>query len=354
MNIHEIEKRKKALFPTLFMSAEERANFKATMASQVVGSNTLGGSNAPLWEIISPEAIDATAKKYFDLSRTTHVVEGYIPAAPGVRPVVNVEVITNAGGALKNATNWNQSAMQNKYVQVTMDRFSCPFGLSSYDIMNGERLQTKIGAAIEAVVARVVNTFFGKVQASLSSPSNSSLPSISNGGNLDISGTTFGPEFVAGRLSAIFGGYGPVDDLVLDPVLWAKLVPTNALGLGTEPGSYGIEYLHRTAGLNMPAPTTGWTSTANVYGYALRKNAVASAFGLPYYDDLTGIATQDLGRVAGIPLLLKTWTDKSSEVLYSSVETLAGFSVANPLSICGLYSEASPAAGGEGTDPSGD
>ena len=194
MNIHEIEKRKKALFPTLFMSAEERANFKATMASQAVGSNNLGGSNDPLWAIISPEAIDATSKKYFDLSRTTHVVEGFIPAAPGVRPVVQVEVVTGAGRALKNAFNWNQSAMQNKYVQVTMDRFSCPFGLSSYDIMHGERIQSKIGAAIESVVFAVVNTFFGTIKNAMNGVGN--LPSASMPGNI---GVDLGQMLLAGE-----------------------------------------------------------------------------------------------------------------------------------------------------------
>lgn len=352
MNIHEIEKRKKALFPTLFMSAEERANFKATMASQAVGSNNLGGSSSPLWEIVSPEAIDATSKKYFDLSRTTHIVEGFIPAAPGVRPVVQVEVVNGAGRALKNAFNWNQSAMQNKYVQVTMDRFSCPFGLSSYDIMHGERIQTKIGAAIESVVFAVVNTFFGTITSAMNGVG--TLPSASMPGNIGVDLSTFGPEVVAGQLSAVFGGYGPVDDLVLDPTLWAKLVPTNALGLGTEPGSYGVEYLHRSAGLNMALSGVTETSTTGLYGVALRKNGVVSAFGLPYYDELTGIATQDLGRVAGIPLLLKTWTEKGSEVIYNSVETLAGFKVANSLSVCAITSSGSPAAVGEGTDPSGD
>lgn len=322
MNIHEIEKRKKALFPTLFMSAEERANFKATMASQTVGSNNLGGSNAPLWEIISPEAIDATSKKYFDLSRTTHIVEGFIPAAPGVRPVVNVEVITSAGTALKNATNWNQSAMQNKYVQVTMDRFSCPFGLSSYDIMHGERIQTKIGAAIESVVSSVMNTFFRLIYEGAQPPD--TFPGNGGAGNISVNVADFGPEYVAHNISAIFGGYGPVDDLILDPTYFAKLVPTNALSLGTAPGSYGVEYIHRSAGLNTVA-----LSTQGLLGLALRKNAIASAFGLPFYDDLTGIATQDLGRVAGIPLLLKTWTEKGSEVIYNSVETLAGFAMAN-------------------------
>lgn len=335
---NEIVKRKKALFPTLFMSAEERKAFQANMAAQVDGNN-LGGSAAPIWQIISPEAIDAVSKKYFDLSRTNHVVEGYIPAAPGVRPVVNVEVITGTSPALKNATNWDQSGMVNKYVQVTMDRYSRPFGLSSYDLMHGERIQTKIGAAIEAVVAEVVKDFFAVLQSTISGPpSGSSKPSATHSAFLTVP-ANFGPEYVAGTLSAIFGGYGPVDDLVLDPSLFAKLVPTNALSLGTEPGSYGIEYIHRTAGI----PT-------GLKGFALRKNAVAAAFGLPSFDELTGIAVQDLGRVAGIPLVLKSWTNKGAEVIYNSVETLAGFKVANTLSIASISDTVSPAAVGEGTD----
>ena len=333
---NEIVKRKKALFPTLFMSAEERKAFQANMAAQV-DQNNLGGSAAPIWQIISPEAIDAVSKKYFDLSRTNHVVEGYIPAAPGVRPVVNVEVVTGAGSALKNATNWDQSDMENKYVPVTMDRYSRPFGLSSYDLMHGERIQTKIGAAIEAVVAEVMADFFTLLRDGVGSPG--TAPTTTVAGNVAVSSSTFGPEFVAGTLSAIFGGFGPVDDLILDPTLFAKLVPTNALSLGTAPGSYGIEYIHRTAGL-----------TGSYKGFALRKNAVAVAFGVPSYDELTGIAVQDLGRVAGIPLILKTWTNKGSEVIYNSVETLAGFKMANGFSAYCLYDDGSPAAVGEGTD----
>lgn len=329
---NEIVKRKKALFPTLFMSAEERKAFQANMAAQV-DQNNLGGSAAPIWQIISPEAIDAVSKKYFDLSRTNHVVEGYIPAAPGVRPVVNVEVIDGAGSAIKNATNWDQSDMDNKYVQVTMDRYSRPFGLSSYDLMHGERIQTKIGAAIEAVVAEVINDFFTLLVSAPCGP-DGSLPTSTAVGNIHVSAANFSPEFVAHDISPIFGGFGPVDDLILDPTFFAKLVPTNALSLGTAPGSYGVEYIHRTAGLNTPSPST----LAGYHGFALRKNAVAAAFGVPSYDELTGIAVQDLGRVAGIPLILKTWTNKGAEVIYNSVETLAGFKIANLASACLILS----------------
>lgn len=349
----DIAKRKKALFPALFMSADERAKFEATMASQVVGSNDLGQANSSLWSIISPEAIDATAKKYFDLGRTTHVVEGYIPSAPGVRPVVNVEVITSAGNGIKNATDWNQSALTNKYVPVTLDRYSCPFGLSSYDIMHGEQIRTKIGAAIEVVVSMVVNAYFNTALSAAPAGSAAATPTATAAGRFIADPSTFGPEVVAQQISAIFGGYGPVDDLVLDPTLWAKLVPTNALGLGTEPGTYGVEYMHRTAGLNMAATAT-LADTSGLLGLAVRRNGIVAGFGVPSYDDTTGIAVQSLGTVAGIPLILKTWTEKGKEIIYNSVETMAGFAVANPLSISLLATSTSSAAAGASTDPSGD
>ena len=92
----ELVKRKKALFPALFMNAE-RSQFEARMAAQVA-TITTARSDASLWSIISPEAIDATAKKYFDLGRTTHVVEGYIPPP---RFADRTGRSTSAGGAIK-------------------------------------------------------------------------------------------------------------------------------------------------------------------------------------------------------------------------------------------------------------
>lgn len=349
----ELVKRKKALFPALFMNADERSQFEARMAAQVVDNNNLGQSDASLWSIISTEAIDATAKKYFDLGRTTHVVEGYIPSAPGVRPTVHVEVVTSAGGAIKNATDWDQSNLVNKYVPVTLDRYSCPFGLSSYDIMHGETIKSKVGAAIESVVAAVVNAYFTTAAAAAPTASGAAAPTATNAGRFLANTSTFGPEVVAQQVSAIFGGYGPVDDLILDPTLWAKLVPTNALGLGTEPGTYGVEYMHRTAGLNMAA-NNGLTATTGLLGLAVRRNGIVAGFGVPSYDETQGIAVRSLGTVAGIPLVLKSWADRGKEIIYNSVETMAGFAVANPLSISVLTDATATAGAGVGTDTSGD
>lgn len=330
--------RQKALYPELFMTADERANFTANMVgSQAVDQNSLGQTSDSLWSVIAPQAIDAVTKKYFDLARVNHVVETNIVAPAGVRPTVNVEVVTGAGTALKNATDWNASALTNTYAEVKLDRYSAPFGLSSYDIMHGEKIETKIGAAIESVVARVMNDFLGAVLGA------------SGAQSVTVDPDTFEPDFVAKNISAIFGDFGPVDDLVLSPTYWSKLVPTNALGLGTEPGTYGIEYFHRSAGFN--ATVSGLTDTANLHGVALRHNGIVAGFGTPSFEGMQGIAVRSLGTVAGIPLVLKSWTATGSEVIYNSVETLAGFTVANAASIAKLVTTATDAGGDDDDTP---
>lgn len=307
----ELTKRRKLLFPEIFMTATEREQFAAKMAAQVVDSNNLGGSDNALWSIVSPEAIDAVSKEYFDLSLTSHVVESNIPADKKIRPVVYVEVVKGAGAALKNATDWKKSALESDYVPVTLDRYSRPFGLSSYDIMHGERIETKLRAAIEAVVSAVVNDFYATALNS-------------GAANFTVDAATFAPEVVAQQISALFGGSGSVKDLVLDPTMFAKLVPTNALGLGTEPGTYGIDRIHRSAGLNM---ATAPTSTAGLHGLALRNGGIVAGFGVPDFGGMNGIAVRSLGTVAGIPLVLKSWVENGEEAIFNSVETMAGFAV---------------------------
>ena len=96
------------------------------------------------------------------------------------------------------------------------------------------RNDKKVGAAIELVAA--LSTLILQLPPQQPPPA-VRAPTATNAGRSWLT-STFGPRSCSQQVSAIFGGYGPVDDLILDP-LWAKLVPTNALGLGTEPGTYG-------------------------------------------------------------------------------------------------------------------
>lgn len=329
ININDVTERRKALWPELFMSAEERQSVNARMQekmdTKMAVENQLGQSADALWKVVAPNAVDAVSKKYFDLANTTHTVETGLSGNTRINPVVQVEVVKGAGAALKDATDWNDSALENEYVPVKLHRYSRPFALYADDIMRGERIETKLGAAVEAVVASVVNDYFATVAAS-------------GAAEVEASADVFGPEFVTQNLAPVFGDCGDVDDLVLCPTLHSKLIPVNALSLGTEPGTYGIGKIHKSAGLNVQNP--GMVSTEGVLGVAVRKNGVAAGFGVPDLSQLEGVAVRSLGTVAGIPLVLKSWVDAGTECIRNSVEAMAGFAVANKDGICLVKAEA--------------
>lgn len=332
-----LDARRKALYPELFMSAEEREQANTKLAEQAKAemtakglnatmevSNQLGSATDKLWQIVAPQAIDAVSKKYFNLANTTHTVEYGVPGNPAVCPPVMVEVVKDAGDAIEDATDWEHSALVNNYVPVNLHRYSRPFVLYNKDLMAGERIATKVAAAVESVVSMVVNKFFGTAFAA-------------DGAVLNADTDTFNPEFVARNVSRLFSEFGGVDDLVLSPDFFAKLVPTNALSLGTGPGTYGIGNIHCSAGLNfLPAEGSTKVSTAGLHGLALRRNGIAAAFGVPDLSNLSNVAVRSLGTVAGIPLLLKSWVHAGTEGIWNSVETMAGFAVANEQSIAKL------------------
>lgn len=314
-----LDERRKALYPELFMSASEREQATARLAEKMSAemgtpaggldatmANSLGSSANALWQVVAPTAIDAVSKQYFDLSKTNHVVEHNLPNNPNVRPVVHVEVVKGAGEVLKNATDWEQTALVNVYAPVTLNRYSRPFCLYNSDIMKGERIATKLAAAVEAVVAGVVKDFFTVLNGT-----------SANYVDMTVDPATFGPEVVARDISGKFGDIGRVDDLILTPDYFAKLVPVNALSLGTAPGTYGIGEIHCSAGITTHA------------GYALRKGCMAVGFGLPDLSNMPGLAVRSLGTVAGIPLIVKSWVDTKTEGIWNSVEAMAGFSVAD-------------------------
>ena len=326
-----LDERRKALYPELFMSASEREQATARLAEKMSAemgtpaggldatmANSLGSSANALWQVVAPTAIDAVTKQYFDLSKTNHVVETGLTNNPNVRPVVHVEVVKGAGEVMKDATDWEQTALDNSYVPVTLHRYSRSFCLYNNDIMKGERIATKLAAAVETVVSGVVKDFFDEIY-------NNFDPDMARC-TVDLG--TFGPEFVAHNISGLFGEFGRVDDLILSPSLFAKLVPVNALSLGTAPGTYGIGEIHCSARL-------GVSGGVNCAGFALRKSGVAVGFGLPDLSNMPGIAVRSLGTVAGIPLIVKSWVDAKTEGIWNSVETMAGFTVADKKS-CGI------------------
>lgn len=273
------------LFPTLFNADAQ--------------GNTLG-SATELWKTVSEKYVDETKKILAPVKDLILDVQPDLQVRnPDATPVVQVEVVKSVGDALIDATDWNQSAIQNEYVDVKLHRVSRPFKLTMYDIMRGERIESKLGAAMNAVAQGVVGQFF----AATSTAASEEL-------------TGFDAE-TAASLSGAFGAEAETDILVIDPANYAKIVPTNGLSLDPKvEGTYGIGKIYKSL------ITTGKNAIA------LNKDAIAGAVATPeVLMNQPGTSVQYLGEIAGIPMLLMAKFDFDTQCIKCSVETLAGFAL---------------------------
>lgn len=273
-----------------------------TLLNADANGNTLG-SSSELWKVVSEKYVDGVRQILAPVKDMILDVQPDLQVRnPDAMPVVQVEVIKSMGDALVDATSWDQSAIQNEYVDVKLHRISRPFKLTMYDIMRGERIESKIGAAMNAVAVGVVNQFF-KATSSLS---NETL-------------TGFDPETCA-SLSGAFGADAETDVLILDPENYAKIVPTNGFSLDPKiEGTYGIGKIYKSLIVGAPAGTNA---------IALNRDAIAGAVATPeILMDQPGTSTQYLGEIAGIPMLLMSKFDYDTQTIKCSVETMAGFAL---------------------------
>ena len=299
------------------------------LVQMAVAGNTLNPTSATLWSTISDKFVDASRKRYVDLHRFAYAQAPSVPLPEGVAAPVYVPVIESAGPCLTDTTNWDQTALNQKYVPVTTHRKSRPYALDSYDLASGERIEQKIGAAIESVVAGCWADIAAAIKATLpASIAATTAATSSNAGVFVTDANTWGPDVVAKQLSTLYGDFDQPDVLALSPTLYGGIVPTNALSLNPETeGVYGIRHIAQGAGMAAMAANE---STNVGKGFVCRGNALGVATMLPHLSDFTGIATRYLGEHNGIPLLLKLWDSKGTETLRFSVETRFGVSVLAP------------------------
>ena len=282
----EFKNKAAELFPTMFNADAQ--------------GNTLGSAEA-LWKTVSEKYVDEVRKILAPIDQIhTDVSYDLQVRNPDALPTVQVEVVKSVGDALVDATNWNQSAIQNEYKDVKLHRISRPFKLSMYDIMRGERIESKVGAAMNAVAQGVLAQFFA---------------AASTAGEHTIAGMD--PE-TAASISGVFGANAETDVLILDPVQYSKLVPTNGLSLNPETeGVYGIGKIYKSL---IPGGA--------YQGLALAKDAIVGACATPeVLTNQPGTAVQYLGTFAGVPMLLMSKFDFDTQCIKCSVETLAGFAM---------------------------
>ncbi len=284
-----------ALFPTL-TNADSNGNTLAT---------------GDLWQGVSEKFAESVSKIIAPVKDCILDVQTDLQVRnPDACPVVQVEVIESMGAAMIDGENWNTSAIKNKYVDVKLKRVSRPFKLTAYDIMRGERVESKVKAAMEAV-AQGVNILFMTEVFNTMLETKKSSEAVAD----------FSPEKVA-EISGVFGAKSDVETLILSPVAYSKIVPTNGLGLNPNvEGAYGINHIYKG--------DTSYSLSSMGEGadyIALGKGAIVGAVATPeILFTKVGQGMQYLGEIGGIPMVLISSFDYDTQTVKCSVETLAGF-----------------------------
>lgn len=283
----DIQNRIDSLFPGL-----------SNKIDSVENANSLDSTDN-LWQGVSEKFGNSVKKIIAPLDGVTmDVITDLTTPNPDAAPTVQVEVIKSVGDALVDATDWDQTAVENEYVDVKLHRISRPFKLSVYDLMHGERIESKVAAAAEVVAQGVLAQFYATIAGI-------SPEEISD----------FGPE-AAAEISGAFDT-AETNALIVTPSLYSKLIPTSTLGLNPDAdGAYGINKIRKSV---MPGITA-------FNAVAMTEGAVAGAIATPAVLQNHGKDIRVIGSIAGFPLVLKSEYDWN-ENLKCSVECMAGFAL---------------------------
>ena len=263
------------------------------------GNTTATGE---LWKGVSEKYADGVKKILAPVASQILDVQTDLQVRnPDACPVVQVEVISSMGDAMIDGENWDTTNIKNKYVDVKLHRVSRPFKLTAYDIMRGERVESKVKAAMEAVAQGVNKLFY------------ETFSDVERTNVLVKSGERLTPETAV----TITGSYS-IDSLALSPMYYSGLVPTNGLGLDPKTeGVYGIGHIYKDE-----------TIDNSIVGHAWAKDGIVGAVATPeILFTKVGQGMQYLGEVGGIPMVLISSFDYNTQTVKCSVETLAGFAV---------------------------
>lgn len=264
------------------------------------------------WKAVASKSLAEVSEVFAPLDRyTTDFTDELVIFERGRAVTLTIEIAKEVGEAIKDAEDWNVSAVETKPVDIKCHRYSRPFLVTSYDMAAGSRLEGKLKKAVEAVVKSVVKDLHVQIKAA--------KPQVISGLTL----TSFTPEYVATELSGMI--IPEVSALTVNPTYHAKLTPYNADSLKLETGVYGIGGIYKATGLENLSDdkkTIGYMGYENAIGIISRQPLIPTENG--------AIFVSELGSIGGIKLYLKQWVLPGMEGIMHSVEAAVGTVVAMP------------------------
>jgi len=229
------------------------------------------------------------------------------------RATVQVEKSGTHATAQQNPTNYESGDTANDAVAVEVNEETISFNVSSQEMMQGERLETKAGNSLHGLADNI----WDEVVA-LCNDANSDNDII----------TCVQTSFSDTQRQALWASIakGGERHLILDGTAYAENLPAdkNAFEL-SQRGAYGFDGFHLA---------TKWDATgaeSNLYGLAVTPNAFAVASGLPEIspavaNNLEAVGTAEIPDL-GLTVQTCLWGSTSTRATWISYGVMFGVSV---------------------------
>ena len=229
------------------------------------------------------------------------------------RATVQVEKSGTHATAQQNPTNYESGDTTNDAVAVEVNEETISFNVSSQEMMQGERLETKAGNNLHGLADNI----WDEVVA-LCNDANSDNDII----------TCVQTSFTDTQRQALWASIakGGERHLILDGMAYAENLPAdkNAFEL-SQRGAYGFDGFHLA---------TKWDATgaeSNLYGLAVTPNAFAVAAGLPEIspavaNNLEAVGTAEIPDL-GLTVQTCLWGSTSTRATWISYGVMFGVSV---------------------------
>jgi len=229
------------------------------------------------------------------------------------RATVQVEKSGTHATAQQNPTNYESGDTTNDAVAVEVNEETISFNVSSQEMMQGERLETKAGNNLHGLADNI----WDEVVA-LCNDANSDNDII----------TCVQTSFTDTQRQALWASIakGGERHLILDGTAYAENLPgdKNAFEL-SQRGAYGFDGFHLA---------TKWDATgaeSNLYGLAVTPNAFAVASGLPEIspavaNNLEAVSTAEIPDL-GLTVQTCLWGSTSTRATWISYGVMFGVSV---------------------------
>ena len=137
----------KDLFPVTSMTDQKPSMHMTENTNSIAG---LG------WRTVASKSLAEVKEVFAPLDRyTTDFTDEIVAFGPGRAVTLTIEIAKEVGEAIKDADDWDVSAVETEPVNIVCHRYSRPFLVTSYDMAAGSRLEGKLKKAVEAVVKSV-------------------------------------------------------------------------------------------------------------------------------------------------------------------------------------------------------